>query len=138
MKTKLLVPLTFSIVLGLSTMLTGCRPFTESSSDEQQASRERYAGIGIYNADRLWRAIKGAPETKDPEVAKLADDDMVIVVSDSKTGEIRQCGNHSGFCVTMNPSDSKGKAPVQLPAKLLPHEPAWVPEKAVTVDSSEK
>ena len=40
---------------------------------------------------------------RDAAAANLGDDDHVIVVVDSRTGEIRQCGNYSGHCIGMNP-----------------------------------
>jgi len=59
------------------------------------------------------------PASQDPAAAKLADDEHVIVVLDSHTGEIRQCGDHSGFCVAMNPWTSTAAA--SAPVKLVKH-----------------
>jgi hypothetical protein len=42
-------------------------------------------------------------QPKDPKAAGLADDSEIIVVLDSLTGEVRQCGNRSGRCLAMNP-----------------------------------
>ena len=75
----------------------------------------RYAGIGTFDAGRLWQETKGAPTSQDPAAANSADDEHVIVVLDSHTGEIRQCGDHSGYCVAINPWTSGGTtAPVKL------------------------
>ena len=47
----------------------------------------RYAGIGTFEAGRLWRETAGAPSSNDSAAAKLDDDEHVIVVLDSHTGE---------------------------------------------------
>ncbi|QAY76411.1 hypothetical protein [Sphingosinicella sp. BN140058] len=78
----------------------------------------RYAGIGVYDAGRLWSQIADRPEAKDPALAGIADDEPIIVVVDSHTGEVRQCGDHSGYCVAMNPWRSSGTT---LPLKLGKH-----------------
>jgi hypothetical protein len=63
----------------------------------------RYVGIGVYAVGNLWSkmADEGAPSDKTK--AALADDEHVIVVVDSDTGEVRECGDYSGRCVGMNP-----------------------------------
>ncbi|HEX6741080.1 MAG TPA: hypothetical protein VF079_04715 [Sphingomicrobium sp.] len=81
----------------------------------------RYAGIGTFDAGRLWQQVAGAPQSQDPAAAKLADDEHIIVVLDSHTGEVRQCGDHSGVCVAMNPWSGKGGAPIPAPARLAKH-----------------
>jgi hypothetical protein len=73
----------------------------------------RYAGIGTFDAGRLWGLMKDVPKPADPDAATIADDEQIVVVIDSYTGEVRQCGNHSGYCVTMNPW-SGGADPVKL------------------------
>jgi len=80
----------------------------------------RYAGIGTFDDGRLWEQMAGAPQSQDPTAARLADDEHIIVVLDSHTGEIRQCGDHSGVCVAMNPWSGKG-APIVVPTKLAKH-----------------
>jgi len=57
----------------------------------------------------------------DPAAATIADDEHVIVVIDSHTGEVRQCGDHSGYCVAMNPWNGAGSGVPALPAKLVKH-----------------
>jgi hypothetical protein len=55
-----------------------------------------------------------------PAAATTADDSQIIVVVDSNSGEIRQCGNLSGHCIGMNPwANALGQdraAPVALDA----------------------
>jgi len=55
----------------------------------------------------------------DPAAATIADDEHVIVVVDSRTGEVRQCGDHSGYCVRFDPWQERG-APV-APVRLSKH-----------------
>jgi hypothetical protein len=63
----------------------------------------RYLGVGIYDAGTLWQEQANAEPPKDPKAATLADDTEIVVVVDSATGEVRQCGNFSGRCLAMNP-----------------------------------
>ena len=94
--------------------LTGCN---RAQSADAGSEDGHYSGVGIYEADGVWKHVRGAPATKG-ELAKLKDDSKIIVVVDRTSGEIRQCGNHSGFCVAMNPW--KGAA-LSLPAALDAH-----------------
>jgi hypothetical protein len=63
----------------------------------------RYLGVGIYDAGTLWQEQANAEPPKDPKAATLADDSEIVVVVDSATGAIRQCGNFSGRCLSLNP-----------------------------------
>jgi hypothetical protein len=83
--------------------LGGCHGGAEWRGDGSKPHRGRYAGIGIYPADKMWSEMVVADKPKDKAAATTADDRNVIVVVDSNTGEIRQCGNLSGYCVGMNP-----------------------------------
>jgi hypothetical protein len=59
--------------------------------------------------------MTGPSTTNDATTAKIADDEHVIVVLDSHTGEVRQCGDHSGYCVATNPwTTSQATLPVRL------------------------
>ncbi len=44
-----------------------------------------------------------AGPAKSAAAATAADDEHVIVVVDSQTGEVRECGDYSGLCVSLNP-----------------------------------
>jgi hypothetical protein len=63
----------------------------------------RYLGIGVYPASDLWQHLAAPSRSADPHAATLEDDTQVIVIVDSNSGEIRQCGNMSGHCIGMNP-----------------------------------
>jgi hypothetical protein len=109
---------TLFLLIGFSA-LGGCDQSPAASSPGPK-SPGRFAGIGVFEAGRLWAQISGAPSSSDPAVARLEDDEHIIVVIDSHTGEVRQCGNQSGFCVAMNPW-AGGDKRMMLPAKLTKH-----------------
>ena len=100
-------------------LLLGCNQ-REAASSAGPKSPGRYAGIGTFDAGRLWQEMRGASPTQDAAAAKLADDEHVIVVLDSHTGEVRQCGDHSGYCVSMNPWTASGPGSA-VPVKLNKH-----------------
>ena len=104
-------------LLMMGCVLSGCG---EPVSGPSPRASGRYAGIGTYDTGRLWGQMTGARASSDPAAAKLQDDEHVIVVIDSHTGEVRQCGDYSGFCVTMNPWKGQG-SPVDTPVKLNKH-----------------
>ena len=89
------------LVAGLA--LGGCHKVSSWTDDDTKPRHGRFAGIGIYPADKMWPQITGADKPKDKALATTADDQNIIVVVDGETGEIRQCGNLSGYCVGMNP-----------------------------------
>ena len=53
--------------------------------------------------------------------ATLADDQHVIVIEDSVTGEVRECGDLSGLCVAMNPWTKAIARERQAPVALSEH-----------------
>lgn len=106
-------------ILVMGCLLSGCG--RESSAFGPGAKNNgRYAGIGTYDAGRLWGQMAGLAAPSDTAAAKLEDDEHVIVVIDSHTGEVRQCGDHSGVCVVMNPWASQGSQ-IATPIKLKKH-----------------
>lgn len=118
--------------------LGGCnkKPADSAAADaapyvaEPGASRPaRYAGIGIYVPGTQWTKQVQAQQTKasDP-AAKPTDDEQVIVVVDSRTGEVRSCGNLSGYCIGMNPWKTPLPAGQAAPVNLIREaEPARPP-----------
>lgn len=81
----------------------------------------RFEGVGIYPAGLLWSRLATTGDQGAPAAAKLRDDDQVIVVVDSNTGEIRECGNLSGYCVGMNPWAHPISAPQTAPVSVQLH-----------------
>ncbi len=83
----------------LSVVLAGCNM---SASTPAATPHGRYVGIGAYSAGALWSKMAVSGPAK-PTAATTADDEHVIVVVDSQTGEVRECGDYSGVCVGLNP-----------------------------------
>lgn len=96
--------LTTALLAALA--LGGCRKPEEAAptffGDGGSGHRGRYVGIGLFSPDRMWEQLTGV-DSPGPAGATLKDDQEVIVVVDTATGEIRQCGNLSGHCIRMNP-----------------------------------
>jgi len=81
-------------------VLTGCSDRPISS----QANKfGRFTGIGVFEAGRLWPQVAAVSGRAAFRVASPADDEHIIVVVDTTTGEVRQCGDLSGRCISMNP-----------------------------------
>jgi hypothetical protein len=122
--------------LAIVCVLAGCDQHEASSAGPK--SPGRYAGIGTFDAGRLWQEMKGASTQQDKSAASLADDEHVIVVLDSHTGEIRQCGDHTGFCVAMNPWTA-GARTAATPVTLAQHAADLAAQdKAAVADSTKK
>ena len=105
-----------SCILAIGCLLSGCGDAADFAPSPSKTSG-RYAGIGTYDTGRLWAEMERSEAPSEPKMATLQDDEHVIVVIDSHTGEVRQCGDYSGFCVTMNPWTGQGSrtdAPVRL------------------------
>jgi hypothetical protein len=96
--------------------LTACSQ--QSPSDAPHHGR--YAGIGVYGAGPLWQKITGAAQS-DVAKANTSDDDYIIVVVDSDTGAVRECGNLTGFCVGMNPWTTGLLATQKTPVGVSAH-----------------
>jgi len=100
--------------------LSGCGSAEDAFSDSGPKSPGRYSGIGTYAAGRLWAQMAGVQAPTDPAAARLEDDEQIIVVVDSHTGEVRRCGDYSGVCVSMNPWADQGTR-TAAPVKLTKH-----------------
>ncbi len=72
------------------------------------------------DAGQQWRHMAGVKPPADKDLAAVAEDDHVIVVIDNFTGEVRQCRDHSGYCVGMNPWKAAGVV-ASVPVKVLSH-----------------
>jgi hypothetical protein len=125
------------VVAGLVTALglAGCQKAADGPMGGGHA-HGRYAGVGLYPADRMWAQVAGAEASKDPAAAKLDDDQEIIVVIDSQTGELRQCGNFSGYCVGMRPWDKPLAAPQAAPLRLSKHAAQLLPDDKASATPS--
>ncbi|WP_337186900.1 hypothetical protein [Phenylobacterium sp.] len=126
--------LAFIATAGIA--LSGCNRHAEPTGGGAGDGGGRYTGVGIYQADRMWRQLS-VPAPREAAAARVDDDSHVIVVIDSRTGELRQCGNLSGHCIGMSPW-TRPLTPAQLsPAPLVKHaaqldaEPPPEPSKPV-------
>jgi hypothetical protein len=140
--------LAFIGVVPMILAVWGCGSAVEQSSASNP--RGRYLGVGTYPAGRMWQRMVTTGRPNETAAAQLGDDEQIIVVVDSNTGEIRQCGNLTGHCIRMNPWGNGQPIPVNLsehaadldraaevtgpePAGQIPETPR-VPAKAGTQD----
>jgi hypothetical protein len=110
-------------VAALCAGLAGCQKVDETpvSRFGGGAHKGRYFGLGIYGAGRMWAQLERRADPKAPPnlaAATLKDDEVVLVMMDSATGEVRQCGNLSGYCVRSEPWVVEAPA---APAALAKH-----------------
>jgi hypothetical protein len=89
------------------------------SNDVEQHGR--YAGAGVYPASDGWYRLVAPEVPKDSKAARVKDDDEIIVVVDTKTGELRQCGNMSGYCIGVSPWAKPLPTTQQLPVAMDAH-----------------
>jgi hypothetical protein len=106
-------------ILTMGCLLSGCDR-QGAVSGPGPKSQGRYAGLGTYDAGSLWGQMAGIEAPSDAAAAKLEDDEHIIVVIDSHTGEVRLCGDYSGICVAMNPWTGQGSRNA-TPVKLKKH-----------------
>lgn len=100
--------------------LAGC----DSAPDDSGSSglrNGRYVGIGVFNSGVLWSQMRVAKPLEDISTARIADDEHIIVVVDTKTGQVRECGDYSGYCITMNPWTKAVDPSMELPVSLIRH-----------------
>ena len=117
------------VVAGLAALLLGaCQKKAETPATGLfggNGPRGRYVGVGFYNPGQMWvhlkPALAPAEPSADPGAATLADDEQIIVVMDSATGEFRQCGNLSGHCIGFNPWAKPLGVAQSAPVQLLKH-----------------
>lgn len=115
------------LVLGLAALvLAGCQRKEEAAAAPTGlfglgGAKARYLGVGMYMPGELWNQLAGTDAPTDPAAAVLDDDHLIIVVLDSATGELRQCGNLSGHCIGMNPWANPLDPAQTAPARLLKH-----------------
>lgn len=111
-------PRTALLVLAVL-MVAGCnmRPI----AGEPGHGHGRYAGVGIYQPAEPWTRIVAAQQAKETPAAKTIDDQAIIVMVDSTTGEVRSCGDLSGYCIGMNPWKTSLLGSQSAPVNLTEH-----------------
>jgi hypothetical protein len=100
-----------------------------ATADAPLAARHgRYVGIGIYTPGTPWTKMVAAGSPQDTPAARAIDDQAIIVVTDSDTGEIRACGDLTGYCIGMNPWNKalvpSQAAPINLTEHVTPPDDA--------------
>jgi hypothetical protein len=101
--------------------LTGCGKSAPQSPPVPPA-HSRYAGVGIYSPGEAWSKLAAEHESAAPAAAHTRDDEAVIVVVDGQTGEVRECGDLSGYCVGMNPWKTALSGAQVAPVPLHAHD----------------
>ena len=96
----------------------------------------RYASVGVYSPSRQWTRLIANQEIKDKDAARPIDDQEIIVVENSTTGEVRACGDLTGYCIGMNPWKSQLLSSQVAPVKLTKHVPPDGPDATETPASS--
>jgi hypothetical protein len=115
-----------AIALLASLSLAACKraDWSPISSLEQHG---RFLGVGIYGPGKAWTRMVADQIQKSDAVARPIDDQVIIVVADSQTGELRACGDLTGYCIGMNPWKqqllSAQIAPIDLTQHVQPEDP---------------
>ena len=106
MRTKVGTLLLALLVGSATVAVSGCKKADGTDAIwafGDPARQGRYVGIGIYSPGAPWTKLVAERLSAAPTSAKLVDDQAVIVTTDSQTGEVRACGDLTGYCVGMNP-----------------------------------
>ena len=115
-----------AVLIVASFYLCGCSRFAPGNAD-LAGHHGRYSGVGIYSPTQQWARLAANQQSSDPQIARPADDQVIIVVQDSATGEVRACGDLTGYCVGMNPWKTAltpaQVAPLKLTEHLVPEPP---------------
>jgi len=93
----------------------------------------RYVGVGIYGPGRQWTRMVAAQQPVSEAAARPVDDQAIIVMSDTDTGELRACGDLTGYCVGMNPWKKPLTASQVTPIELTSHVKPDDPNLAVQI-----
>lgn len=113
---------TVGFVLLAAFCLAGCKKGgLVWSGGEPEHGHGRYAGIGIYAPAQPWTRMVAAQQAKQTPAAQTIDDQAIIVVVDSATGEVRACGDMTGYCIGMNPWKTPLAASQLAPINLTQH-----------------
>ena len=92
----------------------------------------RFGSVGIYTPGESWPKLMADANQADPAAAQLVDDQAIIVVADSQTGEVRACGDLTGYCIGMNPWKGALVGAQIAPIRLTAHAKPFVSEPVVT------
>ena len=105
---------------AIAIALAGCSQANWSPSSAG-GGHGRYVGVGLYSPSKQWTRMVMAGQLADAASAKPIDDQVIIVVTDCVTGELRACGDLTGYCVGMNPWKNSLSATQVAPIKMTSH-----------------
>lgn len=117
--------------------LAGCRGGGASVWPLAGDGRGRYVGVGIYTPTAQWRALIGNRQPSSPVGAQRQDDQVILVTADSMTGELRACGDLSGYCIGLNPWKQQLGAQQTAPVPVSAHGLGDAPPTNTTAGSEE-
>ncbi|MDR3512221.1 MAG: hypothetical protein P4L73_11345 [Caulobacteraceae bacterium] len=128
----------FGCVAFAAICLAGCHPKTAEEAASGNVNlfgihHGRFVGLGIYAPQEPWTKMVDAARPTDSPAAKTIDDQAIFVVVDSQTGELRACGDLSGYCIGMNPWKRPLTTAQTVPIILTEHvkRPATSPDAGV-------
>lgn len=109
-----------AIVALAALAVTACQKPEEGVARAGQHKGGRYVAVGIYFAGSMWKhLVRDVAVAKD--LAQFDDDEQVIVVMDSVTGEVRQCGALTGHCISLDPWRTALPPTQRAPVALSKH-----------------
>ena len=120
MSVRSLRPVVAAALLA-SLMLSACGLKTVHDGAGAPPAHGRYNGVGIYGPSKQWTKMMAAQQAADPQLARPIDDQVIIVVEDSATGEVRACGDLTGYCIGMNPWKTALTSGQISPVRLTEH-----------------
>ena len=127
---------TITLAVGV---LAGCG--RGQAVDASGEAHGRYAGVGLYSPTRAWSRLAANQAPKTPTTATPLDDQVIIVVEDSRTGELRACGDLTGYCIGMNPWKTAlagaQLAPLNMTQHATKHEVVFVPVENAAENTAE-
>ena len=106
--------------------LAACKPYGWASP-LSTAQHGRYLGVGLYSPGKQWTHLVANQKPGSDAVARSIDDQVIFVVADSQTGELRACGDLTGYCIGMSPwkkaLTTSQIAPINLTQHVKPSPP---------------
>jgi hypothetical protein len=112
-----------AILMLAAATLSGCaKGFAWPDGGNASSRRGPYGAVGLYSPSRQWTRLAGVQASRDPKVAKLVDDQVIIVVQNTATGEVRACGDLTGYCIGMNPWKTALVTDQIAPLRLSEHQ----------------
>ena len=113
--------LVFSLAAGI-VGLASCKRSDVGDWAFGDATRHgHYGSVGIYAPGQSWKDLAARGMSTASATAKLGDDQAIVVVEDTDTGELRACGDLTGYCIGSNPWKQMLSASQVTPVSLTRH-----------------